>query len=112
MTDQEIKEKLAKAAGFVFLPHGDKMHGRDVWQYPEGLLLYELPEFPYDMDACLAWIVPSIKVHFEIYTISGRKKFCCNITSKIKAHPHHTIGETMPLAFCLAALKYFKEMEK
>ncbi len=111
MTDQEINEKLARAVGFVFLPRGDKMHGRDVWQYPEGILLYELPEFLYGMDACLAWIVPELRKLkiTRILFFYTENSVECHLGGEIHTWADNKVESR---AFCLAALKYFEEMGK
>jgi hypothetical protein len=88
----ELNERLAKAIGDS-CPIGGST-----------------PDFTNSMDACIKWIVPILHAPVEIGNIKmkdGTKGWCCRI-----GNSGWQQAESVSLAFCLAAIKYFEEVHK
>jgi hypothetical protein len=111
MTDQELNERLAKAVGFE--KRKVDWSGFLRWYSPDGELYdagLTIPNFTISMDACLKWIVPSIKFVFDLHRLNTGQWECRIVTSTMGGY--EAVADTMSLAFCLAADKYFKETTK
>lgn len=116
---KELNEQLAKAVG-IEKYNGDfpEAQGTALWKLPGSYGFYDTcPDFTSSMDACIKWIVPVLRsqgrvdgIQF-IYRINGNVD-CFLAGLKIKAFCRFDIfarAGSEPLAFCLAADKYFSE---
>ena len=61
----ELDEKLAKWAGFVYDPPNEKARGYGLkpcgmWIAPDGNFDSELPDFVNSLDDCFEWLVPKL----------------------------------------------------
>jgi len=87
----------------MFIPSGKPWRTHQIDAMP-------VPKLYLSMDACLTWLWPKAPAPIEIGNIKmddGTKGWCCKIGNSgwVKA-------ESMSLAFCLAADKYFIEVNK
>ncbi len=110
MTKAELNERLAKSIWpnhtFTWaepaLSHMIIIHQAPDWIEIHGL-------FTTSMDACIKWIVPEID-WFKILYLKGQGYAAIIYDPKSEEYIHHADNpvESMPLAFCLAAIKYFE----
>jgi hypothetical protein len=107
MTDQETKEKLAKAVGFR--PMLRNKSWPELWETPDGKNEIKLPDFLNDMNACLKLVKPKLKERglTEIVFDYTGGSIICDLCFGIEEYSG--AGDIEPRAFCLAALKYFEE---
>jgi len=116
MEERDIKvlnERLAVKVGF----HFEDYDSIKAWCGPNstkgaatlGDLLLRLPGFTESMDSCIEWIVPKIPGLIQLNRFAGA--WSCRIQTSSYTH-YDGIGETIALAFCLAADRYLKETSK
>ena len=112
----ELKEKMAKFAGFVWYDEPCSQEGCSAhcgWRYPNGDTVYPLGmsgllNFPESLDACDKWLMPKLFA-FSLHT---HWNSCDEVSTFIQADVYKdrrrsfvAKAETASLAFCLAIEK-------
>ena len=114
---KELNERLLKASGFHYEKFGGSIEG---WPPPnvsrenatwETLTLSHerVVDLTSSVDACIKWIVPKLEGVWNIYHEQNQLYFV-----EIHSFQKFFYGNdlSLPLAFCLAAIKYFEEVSK
>lgn len=96
---ERLNESLARHLGWTYCGCSGTCKGWIVDRYTLE------PEFTSSMDFCIEYLVPKISGLIEIKRFLGN--WACRISTSGYTH-YDGQAETIPLAFCLAADRYFK----
>jgi hypothetical protein len=103
----ELNERLAGAVGIrYFKPDWSTLKH---WHLPNGDVIFDLTT---SMDACIKWIEPQIQGFITMDRANKDRKWLVEIAVTSGKLPYRGMDKSMPLAFCLAADKYFKGVSK